>query len=308
MTDDLRTSGHLAADRRYLWGEGLREEGEHAAAADLFRQAVDIAPGWATGWFAYGRAAMEAGQTDVAREALRRCLELEPADVLGASLLLARLDGMQDGFALPEAYVAGLFDAYAHRFDKHLTGTLAYRGPSVLCTALDKACFRLGRQDRFGMTLDLGCGTGLMAAALQDRAGPIDGVDLSSRMLAKAGDTGLYRSLRNSDAVAALGSSHETYDLIIAADVVVYIGDLAPLLETARPRLGHHGLLALTAQRQDGKGYSLGADLRFSHSEAYLRQATQAAGYHLAVLDITSTRRDAGVDVPGLVAVLTPVR
>lgn len=303
MNAGFRSSGDLAADRRYLWGEGALADKDFSGAADLFRQAVEVAPGWAAGWFAYGKAASAAGDTGAARAALARCLALEPEDALGAALLLARLDGT--GTQMPAAYVAGLFDDYANRFDAHLTGALAYRGPQVLRAALKAACTQLGRPLRFGATLDLGCGTGLMAGAIADIAAPIDGVDLSSRMLAKARAGGLYRRLAGGDAVAALRTHDEACDLILAADVVVYIGDLAPLFAAARARLAAGGLFAFTAQRHAGAGFALGEDLRFSHAAAYLEETAVRAGLQVILRDAVSTRRDAGTDVPGLVVVLS---
>lgn len=303
MSATFRSSGDLSADRRYLWGEGAREAGDATGAADLFRQAVDIAPHWAPGWFAYGRAAFGAGDSDTARAALTRCLELEPGDALGAALLLGRIDGRVP--AMPPAYVAGLFDAYADRFDAHLTGALGYCGPQVLRRALEQSCNGLGRPARFAATLDLGCGTGLMAAALADMAGPIDGVDLSTRMLAKARGTGHYRSLSEADALAALLTAPDAYDLIVAADVLVYLGDLAPLFAAAASRLTGRGLFAFTAQRGGGAGYSFGTDMRYAHAPAYLERTAAAAGLRTNLCESVSTRRDAGLDVPGLVLVLS---
>lgn len=302
----FRSSGDLAADRRYLWGEGARGEGDYAGAADLFRQAVELCPVWATGWFALGRAAMEAGKLEEAREALERCLDLEPEDELGASVLLSRLTGALR--EMPIAYVAGVFDEYADRFDGHLTGALRYRGPEVICDALARSCKRLGRRFFFDQALDLGCGTGLMARALGDAAGRIDGVDLSARMLEKARATGLYDELAQGDAVGQLRGSSVPFDLILAADVLVYLGDLAPLFVAAAGRMHSDGLFAFTTQRLDGEGYALGADMRFSHAPRYVIETAAGAGLAPVLIEDVSTRRDAGRDVPGLVAVLRRVR
>lgn len=299
----FRSSGDLAADRRYLWGDASRKDGDQVGAADLFRQAIELAPYWPSGWFALGEVLAAAGDSAAARAAFTRCLALEPADVLGAGARLARIEGRSS--ELPAAYVAGLFDEYAPRFDDHLTGALAYRGPAVLIDAIGRQCVGMGREMRFERVADLGCGTGLMAQALGPRAGIVDGVDLSPRMLTEAAKRGLYRRLVASDVVEFLAETPERYDLIVAADVLVYLGDLMPLFAAVRHALADAGLFAFTVQAEAGTGYSLGADMRFAHSEAYLARIAAEAGLKLRLIEAVSTRQDAGRDVPGLVAVLT---
>lgn len=293
-------SGDLSADRRYLWGEGARTEGDLAAAADLYRQAAEAAPGWAAAWFALGRTLADLARPDEARAALRQALALDPGDTLGAALLLTRLGGVATA-AMSPRYVAKLFDDYADRFDDHLTGALAYRGPQVLLDALDRAA---GGATRFRHVLDLGCGTGLMGVALAGRAHRIEGADLSARMLEKARRSGRYDALEQADVVTFLDQVTPGADLIIAADVLVYIGDLAPLFAAAARVLAPGGLFAFTVQAAVDGTFALGPDLRFAHSAGYLRGLAALAGFAVLVLDPVSTRRDGGRDVPGLVAVL----
>ena len=39
------SSGNLDADRRFAYAQGLRQDGDHAAAVDVFVQALELAPG-----------------------------------------------------------------------------------------------------------------------------------------------------------------------------------------------------------------------------------------------------------------------
>ena len=297
----FRSSGDLAADRRFLWADASRAEGDWAAAADLFSQAVELAPGWAAGWHACGEALARVGRTAEASAAFRRCLMLEPQDGLGAGLALARLEG-QAVTAMPADFVAGLFDGYARSFDRHLTQALAYRGPQIIVAALATVRQPLA----FGAVLDLGCGTGLLAQALAGTAEVIDGVDLSPGMLEVAHDKGLYRDLAAGDVTAHLEGlpADRRYDLIAAADVLVYIGDLGPLFAASTRGLAPGGLFAATVQARQEEGYGLGADMRFHHSARYLRDTAAAAGLEVRHLAEAVTRTDAGRDVPGLVVVL----
>jgi predicted TPR repeat methyltransferase len=294
----FQSSGDIAADRRYLWAEASEKDGDFAAALDLYQQAAEAAPQWAAAWFGLARMLEKAGREEEARAAFGRCLALAPGDALGASVHLARLAG--SGAGMPAAYVAGLFDQYAERFEAHLTGALQYRGPEVLRAALAEV-----RPPPYGAVLDLGCGTGLMAAALVGLAGHCDGIDLSAAMLAEAARRGQYRRLVQADVVAGTWSlaMTERYDLVLAADVLVYLGDLAALLQAVRAALAPGGLFGFTVQAGEGTGYRIGEDMRFHHSEAYLRAAAAAAGFGVARLAAASTRQDGGRDVAGLVAI-----
>ena len=301
---DLRTSGDLLADRRYAYGQALADEGDPVAAADLFAQAADLAPHWAPAWLALGEAHAKTGDDARAIAALRRAAMQDPTGVLGVSLLLAALDGGAPSTAAP-AYVAALFDGYAGRFDEHLVAALAYRGPDLLRAALD----RVAPGRRFARAYDLGCGTGLMGAAIRDRVDWLGGVDLSAAMVEKARGKGIYAALHVGEMLAAL-PAHTAQDLVLAADVLVYVGDLRPVFAAVKAALAPAGLFAFTLQsappRDDFEvGVVVGADRRFAHSPDHVHARAAEAGFAILVCDAVSTRRDAGADVPGLVVVAT---
>jgi predicted TPR repeat methyltransferase len=257
-------------------------------------------PGWAPGWAALGEARERSGDPAGARDAWAHAAALDPGGTLGAEAHLARLDGRTPG-ALPEAYLRALFDDYAPRFDRHLVDALDYRGPAVLAEALERAA--PGR--RFAAALDLGCGTGLMGLALRGRVDRVDGVDLSPAMAERARATGAYAAVAAGSLEEALaGAAAGSLDLVVAADVFVYLGDLAPVLGLAARALQAGGLLAFTVQAlAEGDDVALGPDMRFSHAPRHVESALRGAGLAGALLEPASTRREGGQAVPGLVAV-----
>lgn len=313
---DPTSSGDILADRRYAYAHALREEGDLQAAADLALQAVEIAPGWAAGWFFLGevreaqhRATSEPAEAQELRHeavsAYERARALDPQDHLGAAVRLAALDAADPGAAMSPAYVRRLFDDYAPRFDRHLVEGLKYRAPELIVAALRRVTGPHVGRLRLGAVLDLGCGTGLMARALEGAAERIEGVDLSPGMLRQAARTRLYGRLDEGDLLEHLRRRDpESFDAVIAADVFVYLADLAPVFREARRVLRRGGLFAFTVQAHGGRGVVLGEDGRYAHSEESLREEGGGSGLEVALLDAVSTRQDRGRDVPGLLAVL----
>ncbi len=305
QTSTVRTSGDFRADRRYEYARSAFDEGDFEAAADLARQVIELAPDFAPAQAMLGRSAAELDLREEAIAALRRALALEPEDALGVRLDLARLGALSPGEAITNGYVRALFDDYAPKFDRHLTKSLAYRGPELIADALRRACSRRMREYRFGLTLDLGCGTGLMAQELAGHCASIEGVDLSPRMLEKAAKTKLYAALHENDLVGFLsGRPTGEADLVVAADVFVYMASLEAAFREAHRALRPEGLFAFTVQTHDGAGYVLGADARYAHGESYLRELAQTTAFGIVLLEQASTREDRGEPVPGLLAVL----
>ncbi len=301
----FRSSGDLLVDRRYEYARASLDDGDAAAAADLARQALERAPGFAAAHALLGRAEAALGNREAAAEALGQALALEPDDALGVRLDLARLGAVEPAAAITDGYVRALFDDYAANFDRHLVRDLAYRGPDLIAAALRRAAHRRVKGPRFRCALDLGCGTGLMARALEGTVDAIEGVDLSPRMLAKAAKTRLYDALHEGELVAFLrGRAEGEADLVLAADVFVYMADLSGALAEAHRVLDREGYLAFTVQAHAGDGVVLGEDARYAHGEGYLRDLAAATGFQVAVFERVSTREDRGVPVPGFLLVL----
>jgi predicted TPR repeat methyltransferase len=300
----FQSSGDLLADRRYGFALDLAARGDHAGAVDLLAQAVDIAPRFASAWFALGELHERLGNLADAIAAFHRARDADADDCHGAGLRLAKLGG-EGRSAMPPGYVRALFDQYAPRFDAALE-SLGYRAPALLRDAVKRCCLQRGRQLRFGHALDLGCGTGLAGALFRPLCDRLVGVDLSPAMVAKASQKGLYDRLEVADIGAFMAgerASGSRYDLILAADTLPYFGDLTPLLEKAAALLTPDSLLGFTVETHGGEGVVLGEKLRFAHSAPWVQNALGAAGFTADVLEQTSTRDEAGAPVPSLVVV-----
>ena len=297
------SSGDLMADRRFDFARDLQLKGDLVAAADLLLQATELAPGFASAWFTLGEIRERLGEREAAIAAFRRAQVSDPDDRHGAGLRLTLL-GAEPLSAMPPAYVRALFDQYAPRFEAALVDDLGYRGPALLFKAVLSARAAIRKPAFFRRAIDLGCGTGLAATAFAREVDHFTGIDLSPRMIERARLTGLYAELEVADMAQGLRSKPDAgADLVLAADAIVYVADLAPVLGEVKRVLVRGGLLAFTLETHGGDGVVLGAGLRYAHGAVHVRAALEAAGLTLSRLEDLSARNEDNTPVPGLVVV-----
>jgi predicted TPR repeat methyltransferase len=297
------SSGDLMADRRFDFARDLQLKGDLAAAADLLLQATELAPGFASAWFTLGQIREQLDERDAAIEAFRNARDADPDDRHGACLRLMLL-GAEQLSGMPQAYVRALFDQYAPKFEAALVDDLGYRGPALLFKAVLAARHAVRKPAFFKRAIDLGCGTGLAASAFAKEVDHFIGIDLSPRMIERARATGLYAELEVAEMVEGLRSKPDSSaNLVLAADAMVYLSDLAPVLREVSRVLVAGGLLAFTAETHRGDGVMLGEGLRYAHSAAYVRASIGDARLALSQLDELSALNEDNTPVPGLVVV-----
>jgi predicted TPR repeat methyltransferase len=297
------SSGDLMADRRFDFARDLQLTGDLSAAADLLSQAIELVPNFTSAWFTLGGIREELGEHRAAIAAYQKAQASDPADRHGAGLRLMRL-GAEPVSGMPQAYVQTLFDQYAPRFEASLVGDLGYRGPALLFKAVLSVRSAARKPAFFKRAIDLGCGTGLAATAFARSVDHFIGVDLSPRMIERARATSLYAELEVADMLQGLRARQDaSVDLVLAADAMVYVADLPPLLAEASRVLASGGLLAFTAETHGGEGVVIGQGLRYAHAAGYVRDAVDSAGLGLALLENLSARNEDHAPVPGLVAI-----
>ena len=297
------SSGDLMADRRFEFARDLQLKGDLPAAADLLMQAIELAPDFTSAWFTLAGIREELGEHDAAIAAFQKARASDANDRHGAGLRLMRL-GAEPVSGMPQAYVQALFDQYAPRFESSLVDELGYRGPKLLFHAVLSVRAAARKPAFFKCAIDLGCGTGLAASAFAKGVDHFIGVDLSPRMIERSRATGLYAELDVADMLQGLRARPDaSADLILAADAMVYVAELAPVLAEAARVLAPGGLLAFTTETHDGEGVVIGQGLRYAHAAAYVRAVVESAGLELPLLEDRSARNEDHAPVPGLVAV-----
>jgi predicted TPR repeat methyltransferase len=299
------SSGDLVADRRFDFARDLQLKGDLVAAADLLLQATELAPGFASAWFTLGQIREQLGQRDAAIGAFRKAQDADPDDRHGASLRLILLGALELS-AMPPAYVRALFDQYAPRFETALVDDLGYRGPALLFKAVLAARLAVRKPAFFKRAIDLGCGTGLAASTFAKEVDHFIGIDLSPRMIERARATGHYAQLEVAEMVEGLRGRPETSaDLVLAADAMVYLSDLAAVLQEVKRVLVAGGLLAFTVETHSGEGVILGEGLRYAHSTGHVCASISDAGLTLSRCENSSARNEDNTPVPGLVVIAT---
>jgi len=233
------------------------------------------------------------GRPGEALVALRDVLDCDPSHERARFLAASLSGGHVD--AAPADYVTELFDGYAASFEAHLVNALNYKVPERLAelVAVDGHA-----PQRAWRVIDLGCGSGLGGVAFRGFARHLVGSDLSPRMVEVARARGVYDELHVDDLVATLRGATDI-DLVVAADVFIYVGALDAPFGAASAALRAGGLFAFSTEHCEGNGYQLLPTCRYAHSEGYIRELAQRHGLAIRAARETELRVDHGVPVSG---------
>lgn len=262
------------ADLLYNIGVLYMDMGESARAVhsleEVVKRQADHGPAINNLAYLYHRQ----GQEAKAMIAYERLIELDHNAAMAAHMLAA-LRGHSTSSA-PATYIREVFDSFSDHYDQSLVDRLGYTTPSRLRQMVPTGthCFRRG--------LDMGCGTGLSGQAFCDLTDTLIGLDLSTKMLALAAEKEIYHHLHETDIHSFLRESRDIYDLVLAADVFVYIGDLREIFRLVRQHSRPGTLFLFSTELAEGD-YQIKSTGRYGHSRKYIDEL--AAEEHFAVLD-----------------------
>ncbi len=287
---------------RALKGRGLllwKQRSVDAALA-CYERLLQLEPGYADGWIMQGAILNLMKRNDESIASYRRALEFD--QLIGAEKIryvLASMSGESVPQTSPLEYVRHLFDRYAGSFDHHLVQQLNYRVPELLTDRL-RLLVPAERID----VLDLGCGTGLCGPLLEPWARTLTGLDVSGKMLDEARRKHLYDTLVAGEIGAWLPTQHERFDLVVAADVFIYIGDLEPVFAAVHGALRPDGLFAFSTEASEDADTRLLESLRYAHSAAYLQRLASAGGWVVESIARQVLREEENQEVGGHLTVL----
>jgi len=257
--------------------------GEQAIAS--YRNALQAEPSLAQACLNLGRLAEVRGDLALAAECFLAGLAHHPGDPTFEHLAAAAAG--RNTARAPEGYVTSLFDGVARQFERHLVQELEYQVPEALAKLV------LPALRANACVIDLGCGTGLVGVALAKAGATIIGIDLSARMLEIAARRGVYARLEKGELVEVLARiPADSAQAVLAADVFIYVGDLAALFEAVSRALAPEGLFAFSVEGFEGDGYRLQPTGRYAQSPGYLRSLAAQCGLSERRLERTLIRRE----------------
>lgn len=281
----------------------LARLGLHEQALAAYDRVLEADPHQAGMWSQRGSLLREMGRLDEAGQAYEQARSRGDDAELNGYFLAAVARGAPP-LTAPPRYVEGLFDDYAIEFDEHLVGVLGYRAHIVLAENLPDRATR-----RYASALDLGCGTGLCGPLVKPHATRLTGVDLASRMLEQARALGVYDVLAHAELIDWLAANRERFDLVVSADVFIYIGDLEPVFAGVRRALAPGGVfcfsIELGAEGSDAAGFTLQSSLRYTHAERHIGELASRHGFAIARTLRAPIREDQKQTVDGAYYYLT---
>jgi predicted TPR repeat methyltransferase len=319
-------------DAMLLLGSVAEKTGAHEAAVSVFKRVLTIDPLSLTAHLGLGSALIALGKWADAAAAYEKAIDREPTNVdalngLGtvqiaqqdraaalasferalraspsndaAAYMVAALKGR--GVPPKPQIVRASFDRYAEKFESHLVEVLGYRMPRLMAEAL-----AIAHPAPFAAVLDLGCGTGLLADAMPaERAAAIDGIDLAPRMIEETRKKRRYRNLLVGDIADYLRACPpNSYDLVVSADVFIYVGPLEAIFAGIDRVLTADGLVCFSVEHTDTANYEVQASSRYAHGTGYVDRLASQFGFERVTSSMSPLRRENGSDIMGRLELL----
>ena len=266
-------------------------------AEKMYQRTRDLAPGNVIAISGMAAIAEMRGDVEAATRDMTLARKLAPDDPVIAFNLAAATGEVPA--TMPDVMVSSLFDSYAARFDTELVGDLRYGVPRRFAEIIVER-----HPDRRVDVLDLGSGTGLVGVYLAPMEGALVGVELSGKMIEQAAKHGLYHRFHQVNLLDALMHTPPAqYDVITAADVFIYVGDLTQAIPNAYNILRPGGMLLFSCEStvEGEPDLLLRPTNRFAHSEASIRRLCESAGFSTISIEAATLRNEGGEPLVGFI-------
>ena len=287
-------------------GLALQEQGKLNDAIIRYTDALRVRPDYLEALYRLGVLFARCNRVQDAHDHLTRYLSSDSEDKMGARMVLARLGLGPLPDRASNAQLHWIYEQRAIYWDREGT----YFGHELVARVLMRLCQESRKLD----ILDAGCGTGLVGALIREVARQLEGIDLSSAMLNKAKQKGVYTGLYQNDLVAFMVGHPASYDVVISAATLIHFGDLTSAFAAASTTLRDGGLFVFTLfpndEEYDGhevvvaplNGYCEGGC--YLHGRRYVRRVAHDTGFSVVSIETDLHERFKGDEKPGLVVVL----
>lgn len=290
----------IETESTYSVAKTAQTHGRFDVAIRCYKKIVELDPEHGDAVWGLAEACYGNDEIEESLRWYRRYSELYPDDPESEHMVAALGDGPKP-LRASDDYVRETFDHFAEDFDRQLLEDLEYKAPKLIYSLF--GALPGGKADGLAI-LDAGCGTGLSGVDFKAHAATLTGVDLSPEMLKRAKDRKIYDDLLEMELATCMRDRPDAFDLIVAADVFCYIGDLSETLDAALIALKPGGYLLFSVEAQSKRGYSLTGSGRYAHKPAYVRKAAQIAGFREALSRTETLRMEYGEPVNGYLTAL----
>jgi predicted TPR repeat methyltransferase len=287
------------ADAWFNLGDAYYCRGHLQKAVDALQRCIRLIPDFVEAHFNLSIAQHDMKLQPEAIKSLERTLELDPGHTAARHMLDALTGKTPD--TAPQQFVTTLFDQYSNRFEADLINRLEYRIPTRLRKLLSEI---LPEGARLSRVIDLGCGTGLSGQAFHDIADYLAGIDISKKMLERAREKKIYNDLLHGDLCEQLEQLSELNDLFIAADVMVYIGNLAPLFNSVSSKAKPGAYFAFSVESEQEQDFTLQPTGRYAHASDYISKLATGSGFRVVAQEDTGIRKEGDDWIPGEIYIL----
>ena len=239
------------------------------------------------------------GDIKGAISSLKMALDINPANESVQHNLNALLGNKTE--KAPKQHVSDSFDQYAEKFDTHLITELEYKMPVFLRKFTDK----IDNRDFFASGIDLGCGTGIAGSVFNEKVKYFEGIDLSQNMLQLAAQKKIYHKLIREDIETYLRCSNIKYDLFIASDVFIYVGNLEETFKLISEKSNKKAIFAFSTEHVENDNFKLLPSGRYGHSRRYIQSLISKYKLEEKHFSVEPLRKEKNTWVEGGVYVLT---
>lgn len=282
-----------------LLGKTYQKTGNTLLGEQSVKKALELQPGNLEALHLLANLLSKAGKLPEARRTYQRILEIQPADV-SASYVISILDG-ETPDAPPRGHVQAIFNELAESFEQHL-GSLGYQGPDQLLNLLQD---NIDGEMSFNCMLDIGCGTGAAGRVFRNVVNHQIGIDIAEHMVEKSRQTGVYDELRVAEP-GDLKDDDGKYDLVVAADVFPYFGDLDLIMPVLHRLMENDAYLLFTTEVFTTEGHSGDGDFRvnrstgrYQYSDPYLHSIAGRHGFRIVHMKMANLRQESGLWLQG---------
>jgi len=280
----------------------FKEIGDLNKAKKCYENVLKIKPDHLNAYYNLGNALFGLREFEKAKNIYQNALKLNPNDKY-LSHMISALAGKNEQNA-PKEYVVNVFDNFANNFDNFLTKNLKYKVPEKLLRLLER---NFPNKKKFKNVIDIGCGTGLSGFVFRNISEHLVGVDVSNKMISKAKIKGIYDNIYHDEAVTYLSKYKKKFDLFIAADVFIYVGNLDKIFSIISLKSNPGANFCFSVEKNNNEDFKLLQSARYSHSKEYINHL--AFKYNFSIRDYKETeiRFELNSSLKGYIFVLSKI-